>query len=588
MQSPISQEGLSKAASDALGALHGVSSLRRCIRDLVALSTLPAMWQRYDPRQIADSLAAVLLSMLDVDFVYVALPGENDQALTEVTQLGKEAKHGSLAAIQAAARHAWNRRSEQIAVFANLIGEADARVVTIPIGVAGDAVLISGSRQLDFPTEAQWLVLGIGANDATIALQRSHAEAEERRFVSLVERSSDFISMAGLDGTTQYVNPAGMKLVGLSAADDKTRLHIFDFLTPGDRIRAREECWPIVMRTGRWNGEVGFRHFETGAAMPFHVDLFRIDHPRTGRPMNVATVSRDLTGQKRYETELRQLNETLEHRVFERAAELAKANERLVTEMAERVRADARLQELQQELCHAARLSTAGQMAAALAHELNQPLTAFTNSVHAARRLLARDEHQKIATVQEVLSEAAEQAVRSGEIIRRLRDFVTCGETQRRIESLPTLIKDGSALAMSGSGTLDTRANFHFDPMATKVFVDRVQIQQVVINLIRNALDAMAGMKRREFAVTTLVVKPDLIEIAVADRGPGLPHETARHLFEPFVSTKRGGMGLGLVISRSIVRAHGGDLWSEPNPGGGAIFRFSLARGLSDEDVHAW
>jgi signal transduction histidine kinase len=281
------------------------------------------------------------------------------------------------------------------------------------------------------------LFWGIRANDATIALQRWHAEPEERRFVSLVERSSDSVSMGALVGT-QYVNPAGMKLVGLSAADDKCRLHIFDFLIRGDRIRAREECWPIVMRTARWNGEVGFRPFETGAAMPFHVDRFRVDHPRTGRPMNVATVSRDLT--KRYETELRQLNETLEQRVFERTGELAEANERLVTETADRVRADARLQELKQELFHAMPLSTAGQMAAALAHELNQPLSAFTNSVHTGRRLLARDEHHNVATVQEVLSEAAEQAVRSGEIIRRLRDFVTRGEAERPIETLPTLI----------------------------------------------------------------------------------------------------------------------------------------------------
>ena len=136
------------------------------------------------------------------------------------------------------------------------------------------------------------------------------------------------------------------------------------FPTIEERQRVREELWPIVMQGGRWSGEIKLRHFGTKAAIPFLVDWFRIDDPRSGRPMDIATVSRDLTAQKRSEAELLNLADTLEHRVAERTAELAEANQRLVAEIAERERSDARLQLLQLEFFHAARLNAGGHMAA--------------------------------------------------------------------------------------------------------------------------------------------------------------------------------------------------------------------------------
>ena len=467
--------------------------------------------------------------------------------------------------------------AEQTLTIADPFGTGTLRVATAPIGFGGDAILVVGSSRSDFPSETERLLLGIGANDATIALQRWHAETDERRFHSLIERSSDFIGFASLDGRPQFINPAGLQLVGLAGIEEASRLHVLDFLAPKERVRARDEYWPIMMRTGRWTGEVELRHFKTGAAMPFLVDWFRIDHPRSGQPMNIATVSRDLRAQKRYEAELRHLNETLENRVSTRTAELADANEKLVAGMAERERADLRLQQLQRELFHAGRLSVAGQMAAALAHELNQPLTAATNSFHAARRLLAKGGREKLSTVQEIMDEAAEQTLRAGEIIRRLRDFVTQRQTERRFEDVPGLIEEASALALTGSGALGIQLHYEFDPNAAKVFADRIQIQQVLINLIRNSMEAMATTGRRELRIATASLAGGAIEIAVADSGIGLNKAVSGQLFKPFVSTKRDGMGLGLLICRSIVEAHGGKLVGEPNPDGGATFRFTLA-----------
>ena len=293
--------------------------------------------------------------------------------------------------------------------------------------------------------------------------------------------------------------------------------------------------------------------------------------------MDIATVSRDLTAQKRSEAELLNLADTLEHRVAERTAELAEANQRLVAEIAKRERSDARLQILQSEFFHAARLNAGGQMAAALAHKLNQPLTATVNSVNAALRLIADDRDQANVKISVTMGEAVEQALRAGQIIRRLRDFLTRGEAEKCIENVVSMIEDAGALALTGTRTLGVKVHYRFDPHASRVFVDRTQVQQVLINLMRNAVEAMAASDRRELEVSTCLLDDETIEIAVADSGPGLPSEVADHLFEPFVSTKRNGMGLGLSICRSIVEAHGGRLWANPGPDGGTIFCFTLA-----------
>ena len=292
--------------------------------------------------------------------------------------------------------------------------------------------------------------------------------------------------------------------------------------------------------------------------------------------MNIATVSVALMAQKRTEAKLRHLNDTLEQRVAERTAELADANQRLLLEKIERERADDRLQELQVELLHAARLSTAGQMAAALAHELNQPLTAATNFVNAARRGLADVELRETDTIRGDMNEAARQVLRAGQIIRRLREFASRGETERRVENVVSMIEEASALALTGAGALGTELRLRFDPKASLVLADRIQVQQVLVNLIRNALDAMAESRRRELTVTTALFDQETVELAISDSGPGVARDMIDHLFEPFFSTKGRGMGLGLSICRTIVESHGGRIEASKNSGSGLCFRFTL------------
>jgi two-component system sensor kinase FixL len=256
-------------------------------------------------------------------------------------------------------------------------------------------------------------------------------------------------------------------------------------------------------------------------------------------------------------------------------------------DLTERQQTEARLQELQSELTHISRLSAMGEMASALAHELNQPLAALTNYLKGARRLLDRASDKETAVIHDALDKAAAQSLRAGDIIRRLRDFVGHGEAEKRIESIKGLVEETSALALVGAKERGVRVNFLFDSAADLVLVDKVQIQQVLLNLVRNAMEAMEQSERREILLSTTAGSGDLLTVNVADTGPGISEELALQLFRPFVTTKPHGMGVGLSISRTIIESHGGRIWVEPNPVGGAIFRFTLQLVHEPELAHA-
>jgi two-component system, LuxR family, sensor kinase FixL len=182
------------------------------------------------------------------------------------------------------------------------------------------------------------------------------------------------------------------------------------------------------------------------------------------------------------------------------------------------------------------------------------------------------------------VGKAAEQALRAGQVIQRLRAFVARGETERQIESIKKLVEEASALALLASKEQSVQVTMEFDPSVDLVLVDRIQIQQVLLNLFRNAIEAMQASVRRVLVISTTPVADHMLCVNVSDTGPGIAPDVASRLFQPFTTTKRSGMGVGLSISRTIIESHGGQITVAPNPGGGTIFRFTLP-GVDPEEL---
>ena len=245
-----------------------------------------------------------------------------------------------------------------------------------------------------------------------------------------------------------------------------------------------------------------------------------------------------------------------------------------VRDLTEHRSQERRMQELQSELVHVSRLTAMGEMASSLAHELNQPLSAITSYLRGAATLLKAEQVDK-SRIREALDRSADQALRAGDIIKRLREFVAKGETEQSIENPATLLEEAAALALVGAREQGVRVSLRCNRDLPDIVVDKIQIQQVALNLIRNAIEAMETAVRRELTIE-VVRKDSFAFFSVADTGTGIAPEIAQHLFQPFVTSKANGMGVGLSICRTIIEAHGGRINARANDGGGTVFEFTL------------
>jgi two-component system, LuxR family, sensor kinase FixL len=376
--------------------------------------------------------------------------------------------------------------------------------------------------------------VGIVHDLTAIKAQVALREDADRHLAQIVQSSEDAILGKTLDGTVTSWNNAAERIFGYSAAEMIGK-PIF-ILTPPDRLSEENRILEKIT-TGR-----SIEHYET---------------VRRRKDGNEILVSLSVSP------------------IRDNAGHIVGAS-KIARDITEKKRAEARAQTLQSELEHVDRLSAMGQLSSALAHELNQPLSAAMNYVNAARRRLKTIEGAATDKVSELLEKAVSETDRAGQIIHRLRRFLEKREPHHTAEDLNEIAKDAVALGQGGAAYDNVELLFALEPGLPAVVADRVQIEQVMVNLLRNAIEAMEASPVRKVTISTYVAGPKFAEAAIADTGPGIPDEVAVRLFEPFVTTKEKGMGVGLSICRTIVEAHGGQLWMTPNPEGGTIFRFQL------------
>ena len=358
----------------------------------------------------------------------------------------------------------------------------------------------------------------------------SRNASEQAWLAAIIESSEDGIIAKDLGGTVTAWNPAAERLFGY-AATEMLGQKLAVIYPPA---RAHEET-EILARIAR--GE-RIEHYETerrhrdGRVFPVSVTVSPI-RDAAGAVVGASNITRDLS---------------------ERAAHAQ------------------RVGELQSELAHVQRLSELGQFVSALVHEVNQPLTAIGNYLGACRRLLATG---NVAGVGAALDRVADQTTRTREIVQRIRDFVRKREMEMRTENLAAVVHEAIELTRSSARGEDVTVHAEVDPAAA-VNVDKVQVQQVLFNLMRNGIEATQGHERREIRVAARPADAAMVEVSVADSGPGLSEEVRARLFQPFVTTKANGMGIGLSVCRTIIEAHGGRLWADDAAAAGAVFRFTL------------
>jgi PAS domain S-box-containing protein len=375
----------------------------------------------------------------------------------------------------------------------------------------------------------------VGVFDDTTA--RRTAEDEQNKLVSLVENGTDFIGMASLEGHSIFVNRAGRNTVGLRADADLTLLTIDDFIADIERDRFHEEILPQLCRDGHWEGEVLFRHFQTDRAVPmWHHSFFITD--TTGRRVAMGTVGRDLS---------------------------------------ERKQAEARIEAAQSELAHMARVTTMGELAAAIAHEVNQPLAAIMTNATACIRWLA-GANPDLEEARAAASRIATEGKRASDVIDRIRTLVKKGPARVEAVDVNNVVQQVLDLVQSQFRRHGIAVRTELASELPNIQGDPVQLQQVLLNLMVNAIEATAARHDgdRQVAVVTERHPPAEVTVRVHDSGVGIDSVALERIFKPFYTSKPTGMGMGLSISRTIIEAHGGRLWAEQNQGYGATFLFSI------------
>lgn len=560
-----------------------VKRLKACINDLIGVVALPSIWSGGEALQIVNALIDILLDILGLEFICVRLKDAMGNVNIDIARAAPSRPlvtmpHGIGEALESLLGNGpkqWPPR------LRTRIGGSDVSIAPLRLGPHGEIGMIAaGALRKDFPLQTERLVLSVAANQAMIALQEARllkeqkqvadeldqrvtqrtlelsaaneelrreiverrlAEYERQRLASIVEGSNDFIAIIDAEGRPVYVNQAGLRMIGLGSLALLGSVSAIALLFDEDRARLAEHIKNVTAGKGAWSGEMRLCHLETGIQIPVLCHIFSIGDHDMARVSNFAIVCREISA--------------LKH-------------------------AEANAQAAQAELARVNRLTTMGEMAASIAHEIKQPLTAIVANGEACLRLLGAKSPDRVE-LRAALNSVIDDARRAAEITVGIRNMAKkIGSEQRRLD-VNQVIETVLALTHREIANHRICLQTRLQPSLPPVSGDVVQLQQVVLNLIMNAVEAMAAPTERP---RTLAVSSHSesggVAVSVTDSGGGVDPAIVDSIFDPFFTTKSTGMGLGLSICRSIVEDHGGRLWVEPSKPRGCTFRFILPSDL--------
>ena len=566
-----------------------IKQLQRCVSDLISVLALPAMWSGGEPSQIAHALLDALLRMLQLDLVYVRLNETGGQAPIELVRFAPSQKRiAQPHEIGEVLKHWLGADPQQWPpLMRNPLGDRDISIVPLGLGLQSEiGVIAAGSEREDFPQQTERLILSVAANQVSIGLQEARLRSEQKRVASELDRR------------------VAQRTTELAVANEDLRKEIADRKHAEEDLRSSDERHRVIIEAAN---DAVISLDEKGAillANPATRRIFGYDPVElVGKPMTMLMpeMMRKLheNGLRRYlATGKRHLNwqgvevtaqrkDGQEFPVEVSFGELTSDGHKVFTgfirDISERKQAEDQLraternlQMTQAELARVSRLTTMGELAASIAHEVNQPLTAVINNGSACLRLLANHNLEP-----EVLRRALEGIIadgtRASTVIARIRAFIKKEPAEKSELDMNEVIQE--VLVLAGRELYENQVllDQQLTTALPSVLADRVQLQQVLLNLIMNGIEAMATVtdRPRLLWVQSRIDESGDVLVAVSDSGTGFDAEADR-VFTPFFTTKANGMGMGLSISRSLVESHGGRLWATPNSPHGAVFSFTL------------
>jgi PAS domain S-box-containing protein len=575
-----------------------IKRLQRCLNDLMSVLAVPAMWSGGEPSRIVHTLLDALLRLLQLDLVYVRLNETGGQAPMEMVRFPQSPKYiAQPHEIGVVLTHWLGPDPQQWPpLMRNQLGDRDISIVPLGLGLQGEiGVIVAGSERADFPYQTERLILSVAANQASIGLQEARLRSEQKRGASELDRR------------------VAQRTTELAAANEALRKEIADRKHAEEDLRISEEKDRVIVEAAN---DAVITMDVKGAillANPATRRIFGYDPVEiVGKPMTMlmpemmqklhengfrrylATGKRHLNWQGVEVTAQRKDGQ--EFPVEVSFGELTSDGHKLFTgfirDISERKQAEDRLrasernlQTTQAELARVSRLTTMGELAASIAHEVNQPLTGVINNGSACLRLLANNNLEP-----DVLRRALEGIIadgtRASTVLARIRAFIKKEPAEKSELDINEVIQE-VLVVLAGRELYENQVlpDHQLKTDLPSVLADRVQLQQVLLNLIMNGIEAMAAVSDRPrlLGVQSRIDESGDVLVAVSDSGTGFGLELDR-VFNPFFTTKANGMGMGLSISRSLVESHGGRLWAAPNSPHGAVFSFTLpATGGSPE-----